>query len=185
MTKSDTATNILLTAIEFASRKHTDQRRKDQRQSPYINHPIQVAWLLNSVGKVEDPAVLAAAILHDTVEDTATTPEELRRTFGEEITSIVMECTDDKSLPKEERKRLQVEHAPHKTPSAKCVKLGDKISNIVDISHSPPSSWTNERIVEYLDWAEKVVAGLRGANKPLEDYFDKSLAEARSLRCQK
>ena len=178
-TTSHLSVEIVLQAMEFAAQKHTEQRRKDRRRSPYINHPIKVAWLLNSVGNITDPRVLVAGILHDTIEDTDATEEELRSIFGDEITDIVLECTDDKSLPKVERKRLQVEKAPNKSSEAKSVKLADKISNVQDLTDSPPPDWPLERVLEYLDWSERVVAGLRGTNSCLEDLYDIALEEAR------
>ena len=130
---------VVLRAVQFAAEKHKNQRRKDYEASPYINHPIALANVLASEGGVIDPDVLCAALLHDTIEDTETTAEELRRAFGESVTAIVLEVTDDKSLPKAERKRLQVEHAKHASPQAKIVKLADKICNLRDILASPPS----------------------------------------------
>ena len=168
----------LLAALRFASEKHRDQRRKGANASPYINHPIEVAELLARVGGVRDVEVLAAAILHDTIEDTETTPEELERAFGSRVRELVAEVTDDKSLPKQERKRLQHEHAPHLSLDAKQIKLGDKISNVREIAASPPDGWPLERRREYIEWARSVVAGCRGANALLERHFDEVAAEA-------
>lgn len=169
---------IFLKALTFASRKHRDQRRKGGAQAPYINHPIAVTEILWSTG-VRDIATLAAALLHDTVEDTDTTPEEIETIFGKEVRGLVMEVTDDKSLPKEERKRLQIANAPHKSPKARQIKLADKINNVREISLDPPTSWSLQRRREYLDWTEKVIAGLRGHNPTLEARYDEALAEAR------
>lgn len=169
----------LLAALKFAAAKHRNQRRKDRESSPYINHPIEVAECLWRVGGVRELPVLMAAVLHDTVEDTETTFEELSKIFGDDVASLVKEVTDDKSLPKAQRKKLQIEHAPHISPGAKSIKLSDKISNVVDIGWSPPSDWSHERLVEYLDWTEKVVAGLRGVNRDLERRYDEALIEAR------
>lgn len=171
--------SVFLRAANFAAKHHRKQRRKDGEGTPYINHPIEVANLLAEIGKITDVNVLAAAVLHDTIEDTDADEEDLRREFGEVILSLVLECTDDKSLPKQERKCLQIVNAPHKTPQAACIKMADKISNVKDIAHSPPPDWSLERRREYLDWTEKVVAGLRGHNKSLEELYDKTLAEAR------
>lgn len=162
---------LLLEAVAFAADKHRAQRRKDAEASPYINHPIALANLLKRAG-VDDVAVLCAALLHDTIEDTKTTPDELRVRFGEVITSVVLEVTDDKSLPREERKRLQVEHAPALSKRAKQVKLADKICNVYDIVAAPPAKWTRERKREYLAWAKDVVDGLRGVHPELEAAFD-------------
>jgi guanosine-3',5'-bis(diphosphate) 3'-pyrophosphohydrolase len=162
---------LILHATAFAADKHRKQRRKDEEASPYINHPVALANLLAQAG-ICDTTVLAAALLHDTIEDTDATAEELMGAFGQEITAVVLEVTDDKSLPKAERKRLQVEHAPHLSGSAKLVKLADKICNLRDVSDSPPHDWSLGRKREYFDWARQVVDGLRGAHAGLEELFD-------------
>jgi GTP diphosphokinase / guanosine-3',5'-bis(diphosphate) 3'-diphosphatase len=166
---------LLLAALELASIKHRDQRRKDQAKSPYINHPIAVARLLWAHG-VTDPTTILAGVLHDTIEDTATTRAELAEQFGEAVAAVVAEVTDDKSLPKARRKELQVEHAPHMSTAAKLVKLADKTSNLRDMVDSPPHDWPTERRREYFEWAERVVAGLRGVNAGLEQAFDEQRA---------
>ena len=165
-------TGKILEALQFAAFKHRDQRRKDHAASPYINHPIALARILWHEGGVHDPGVICAALLHDTIEDTQTTPEELRDAFGARITRIVLEVTDDKLLPKAERKRRQIEHAPHLSRGAKLVKLADKICNLRDVAASPPPTWSLRRRRQYFDWARKVVAGVRGVNRKLEDAFD-------------
>jgi guanosine-3',5'-bis(diphosphate) 3'-pyrophosphohydrolase len=170
---------IILKAIRFAAEKHIDQRRKDSKSSPYINHPIQVAETLWTVGEIRDLNLLVASILHDTVEDTGTNPEEIRAEFGEDVLALVLEVTDDKSLPKQERKQLQVETAPHKTHSAKLLKLADKICNVRDILVTPPEDWSLERRQEYLLWTERVVAGLRGVNERLESHYDELLVSGK------
>lgn len=166
--------NKLLAAVRFAATKHRDQRRKDASASPYINHPIALADVLANEAGVDDEHVLIAAILHDTVEDTETTEQELIREFGQEIAAIVMEVTDDKSLPKAARKRLQIEHAATITRRAKLVKLADKICNLRDIVSSPPADWSATRKQEYFDWARSVVDGLRGVHPGLESIFDEA-----------
>lgn len=176
---SPISTTALLEALHFAATKHRDQRRKDKEASPYINHPIRVAQLLASEGGVTDLVTLQAAILHDTVEDTETTPEELERLFGPAVRQLVAEVTDDKSLPKAERKRLQIEHTPHLSPQAKQLKIADKTANVQDITASPPASWPLERQREYLDWADRVVAGCRGYNPALEAVYDDAIAAGR------
>lgn len=165
-------------AAYFSAKKHREQKRKGSKGSPYINHPLEVVNLLTNIGKIDDYTVLIAAVLHDTVEDTETTVAELAELFGAEISSIVMELTDDKSLPKTERKQLQIEHAPHLSPQAKLVKLADKISNIRDVIENPPEDWELERRIEYVEWGKKVVAGLRGVNENLENHFDELTARA-------
>jgi (p)ppGpp synthase/HD superfamily hydrolase len=171
----------LLKASTFAARKHRDQRRKDAEASPYINHPIEVAEILARIGGVDDVTVLQAALLHDTVEDTQTSPDELEREFGSTVRKLVEEVTDDKTLPKLERKRLQIKHAPHLSPRAKLIKLADKICNVRDVTHSPPKDWDVRRRGEYFDWAAEVVAGCRGTNRALERHFDTLLREAQGL----
>ena len=163
---------LLLKALSFAADKHRDQRRKDAEASPYINHPIALADVLVNEGGVTDVEVLAAALLHDTVEDTATTPEELERVFGARVARIVAEVTDDTALPKAERKRLQVEHAASISPEAKLVKLADKICNLRDVAVRPPAQWSLERRREYFEWAKNVVDRLRGVHPRLEAAFD-------------
>jgi (p)ppGpp synthase/HD superfamily hydrolase len=169
----------LLEAIEFAAHKHRFQRRKDPGEPAYINHPIRVARLLAEVGRVSSLATLQAAILHDTLEDTDTTFEELEEKFGSKAAGIVREVTDDKSLRKGERKRLQIERAPHLSRPAKQIKIGDKIANIMDVTYSPPKGWSKERRREYLTWSRRVVAGCRGANKELEAHYDRLLRRCR------
>jgi GTP diphosphokinase / guanosine-3',5'-bis(diphosphate) 3'-diphosphatase len=163
---------LLFRALAFAAHKHRDQRRKDAEASPYINHPIALAEVLAGEGGVADAEVLAAALLHDTIEDTATTADELRAEFGERIAAMVEEVTDDQSLPKADRKRLQIEHAAVLSPGAKLVKLADKICNLRDVADRPPAKWDLQRRQEYFEWAKRVIDGLRGAHAGLEAAFD-------------
>jgi guanosine-3',5'-bis(diphosphate) 3'-pyrophosphohydrolase len=162
---------VLLDALELAAMKHRDQRRKDREASPYINHPIAVANALWRAG-VRDQTTILAGILHDTIEDTATTRDELAARFGAAVADVVAEVTDDKSLPKQERKQLQVEHAPHLSTAAKLVKLADKTCNLRDMVDSPPHDWSADRKRDYFAWADRVVAGLRGVNAELERGYD-------------
>ena len=162
---------IVLRAAAFAAEKHRHQRRKDEEASPYINHPVQVAHILVQEN-IEDPEVLAAALLHDTIEDTNTSLEELEIVFGYEIAGVVNECTDNKKLNKLERKQAQIDHAAHISHKAKLVKLADKIANVNDINDAPPAGWSLERKREYFDWAKKVVDQMRGAHPALEARFD-------------
>lgn len=162
---------VLLEALELASIKHRDQRRKDREASPYINHPIAVARTLWDAG-VRDQTTLVAAILHDTIEDTATTRDELAARFGDAVATVVAEVTDDKSLPKAARKQAQVDHAPHLSDAAKRVKLADKTCNLRDMVDSPPLDWPEQRRLEYFRWADRVVAGLRGVSPALEQAYD-------------
>lgn len=171
--------HLVFKALQFSADKHRHQRRKDSDQSPYINHPIDVAELLWGIGQVREVQIIVAGILHDTLEDTQTTPDEIEIAFGETVLSLVKEVTDDGDLPKEVRKRLQIENAPHKSIGAKQIKLADKISNIRDLAYRPPSHWPLQRRRDYLTWAEQVVAGLRGANLELENHFDQIIEIAR------
>ena len=167
----------LLRAVLFSAHKHRGQRRKDEDASPYINHPIEVAELMANIGGVSDLPALMAAILHDTVEDTRSTFLELEEAFGHDVRLLVEEVTEDKNLPKDERKRLQIEHAQQLSERAKQIRIADKISNVCDVTHTPPSKWSLERRREYLRWAERVVEGCRGSNANLEHRFDEVLQE--------
>ncbi len=171
----------LLRALSFAAEKHRDQRRKDAEASPYINHPIAVATVLAAEGEVSDGDLLLAATLHDTVEDTQTTFSEIEENFGSVVAGLVREVTDDKSLDKAQRKRLQIEHARMASPNAKQLKIADKICNVRDITVCPPARWPLQRRAEYLNWSEKVVNGCRGVNSKLDEAFDVAIANARAV----
>lgn len=162
----------VLDALAFAAEKHRDQRRKDAHAAPYINHPIALAQVLCREGKVCDADVICGALLHDTLEDTDTTAEELEARFGEHVRAIVEQVSDDKSLPKQERKRLQIVHAAGISDAAKLVKLADKICNLRDVADNPPSGWGLARRQDYFDWAKEVVDRLRGVHPWLEAAFD-------------
>lgn len=166
----------LVDAIAFAADKHRRQRRKDAEASPYINHPIALARVLAVEAGLTDPILLAAAVLHDTLEDTETSFDELRERFGGAVAAVVLEVSDDKTLPKEERKRLQIEHAAGISRRAKLVKLADKICNVRDVASSPPQGWPLERRREYFDWARAVVERMRGTQRKLERLFDEAYA---------
>lgn len=178
---SETPIAFFIKAVDFAAEKHRYQQRKNSPPSPYINHPIALARVLANEAGVADLDVLCAAILHDTLEDTNTTRDEIAAHFGETIAAIVAEVTDDKSLHKDVRKQLQVEHAPHLSRAAKLVKLADKTCNLRDILHAPPSNWALERKQAYFDWAASVVDGLRGTHAGLEAIFDDVLARRDEL----
>jgi guanosine-3',5'-bis(diphosphate) 3'-pyrophosphohydrolase len=168
----------LLGALNFAAHKHRDQRRKGTHKAPYINHPIEVATLLATSGGITDVAVLQAAILHDTIEDTGTTAAELEREFGADVTALVLEMTDNMSMPSAERKRQQAVRAPELSSRAKCIKLADKIANVGDIASQPPPDWSLERRRTYFAWTADVIAGCRGVNEGLERRYDEVLKEA-------
>ena len=172
--------NQFVSDLAFSASKHRDQRRKDVEASPYINHPIALVDVLVNEGGILNWDVLCAALLHDTIEDTQTTSEELTKAFGKNVASIVLEVTDDKALPKAERKLQQVAHAPHFSHEAKLVKLADKICNLRDILASPPSGWDVKRKQAYFEWAAAVVAGIRGSNSKLEKIFDALLEKGRA-----
>jgi len=173
---SESVANAILRALAFAASKHRDQRRKGARAQPFINHAIEVADLVARVGGVDDPAILQAAILHDTLEDTTTTSSELEAEFGARVTAMVAEVTDDKLLPIADRKRLQVERAPRLSRAARLIRLADKISNVRAIGHDPPLDWSLERRRAYVNWSGQVIEGCRGSCQPLERLYDEVLA---------
>lgn len=179
MTRSITSIGIVVQAAHFAADKHRDQRRKGVRNTPYINHPLEVADLLSRVGGIEDPVVLAAAILHDTIEDTNTTRVELATVFGNDIAALVAELTDEPGLMWQQRKRQEIDHAPHLSYRAKMIKIADKTCNVSDTITNPPGEWTLSRRRDYLEFAELVADGCRGVNDALDGEFDRVMAEAR------
>jgi (p)ppGpp synthase/HD superfamily hydrolase len=180
-----TAMNLALVdftrALDFAARKHRDQRRKGAAAEPYVKHLAEVANLVAEVTEGKDPLLVLGALLHDTLEDTNTTPEELANAFGVEAAQLVAEVTDDKRLPKRERKRLQVETARGKSKRAKLIKIADKTSNLRSIISSPPKDWNRQRKREYFDWAAKVVEECRGVNARLEQCFDEAYRRREDL----
>ena len=170
---------LILKAAHFAAQKHRTQRREDEDASPYINHPISVALAVAQIGGVDDPEILAAALLHDTIEGTEITPEELEDQFGKQVCKYVLEVTDDKTLPKDERKQRQIEHAKKLSKGAALIKLGDKISNVTDVTDNPPADWDINRRREYLNWAEKVVGNCPQVNERMENKFQEVLNNGR------
>jgi len=170
-------------ATYFAAQRHKHQTRKGKGKIPYINHPIRVALILTECGET-DFDLLTASVLHDIIEDTAKDKKEIKKLseeikiqFGEEVLSLVQEVTDDKSLPVEERKRLQVLHTPGLSDNAKKLKIADKISNIQDIDVDPPEDWALQRKLNYLNWANDVVEGAKGLNNKLDQYFGRVYTE--------
>jgi guanosine-3',5'-bis(diphosphate) 3'-pyrophosphohydrolase len=174
---------LIFKALEFAAQRHSFQRRKGYDSIPYINHPIRVLRILAEYG-VDDQDVLLAAILHDTIEDTDTTPDEIEQFFGKEVLKLVLEMTDDMTFSPEIRKALQIEKADKLDPRTKLIKIADKAANIHDIS-TLPLNWPMDRKTAYLDWAEKVVAKCRGGNEKLDAYFDRILREGRDFLSMK
>ena len=170
----------LTEAYLFAAERHTPQRRKGEAGEPYINHLCEVAQLVAEATGDGDENLVIAAVLHDAIEDTDTAPEELRERFGEDVTALVLEATDDKTLPKDVRKRLQVETASEKSARAKILKLADKTSNLRSLVASPPADWPSERRQRYVRWAADVASGLRGTNETLDRKFDEALNAAQS-----
>jgi (p)ppGpp synthase/HD superfamily hydrolase len=168
----------LMRAADYAARQHMTQRRKGERAEPYINHLTEVAALLAETTDGSDPVLVMGGLLHDTLEDTDATYEDLANQFGEEVAALVAEVTDDKSLPKAERKRLQIEKTPDKSRRAKLLKIADKTSNLRALIQSPPGKWTDERLRDYVVWAEAVVRSCRGLNRKLEASFDVAYQEA-------
>jgi (p)ppGpp synthase/HD superfamily hydrolase len=173
----------ILAAARFAAEKHAGQKRKGLAREPYINHLIEVAELIVAASETLDTNLVMAGLLHDTIEDTDTTAEDLEGRFGSDVTSLVLEATDDKSLPKETRKALQIETAPHKSPRAQTLKLADKISNLRSLLASPPAEWSTDRRRQYGEWARQVVQGFTTPNPVLKAQFDRTYAQlAASVR---
>ncbi len=167
-------------AADYAARQHIGQRRKGERAEPYINHLTEVAALLAEATQGDDHVLVMGGLLHDTLEDTDTTFEDLAGRFGDDVAALVAEVTDDKSLPKAERKRLQVETTAHKSRRAKLLKIADKTSNLRGLVASPPAGWTEARLRDYVRWAAEVVRSCRGLNGKLEAAFDTAYDEARA-----
>jgi (p)ppGpp synthase/HD superfamily hydrolase len=167
-------------AADLAARRHTGQQRKGRGNEPYINHLAEVANLLSIATEGKDAELVAAGWLHDTIEDTETTHQELARTFGERVAALVVEVTDDMTLPKHERRRRQIIDAPQKSPGARLIKIADKISNIRARIVPQPNQDERDDLIDYLAWAEKVVAGCRGSNAVLDRMFDETVRAARS-----
>lgn len=170
----------LTNAILFAAKSHSGQHRKDGL-TPYINHPIEVMHLLQHSGYINDSEILMAAVLHDVVEDTDVTALDIAGRFGKRVASIVLELTDDKTLSKEERKRLQLLSTETLSPEARLIRICDKICNVHDILYAPPGNWTIERRIDYLNWAEAVVNKIRGTNETLEKRFEGLMKEGRKV----
>jgi guanosine-3',5'-bis(diphosphate) 3'-pyrophosphohydrolase len=170
---------LISEAAELAARRHNGMARKGRSNEPYINHLAEVANLLSAATDGADAELVAAGWLHDTIEDTETTREELAQKFSERVAALVVECTDDMSLPKAERRRLQVVNASHKSPSARLIKIADKISNIGARILPDPSAEERADLVDYTNWAEQVVAGCRGGNAWLDTKFDETVKSAR------
>lgn len=167
----------LARALNFAARKHIDQRRKGSRAEPYLNHLTEVAWLLAEATNGDDAHLVVAGLLHDVIEDTDTSPEELTAEFGDDVAQLVLEVTDDRRLPKAERKRLQVATATSKSERARMIKLADKISNLRSMSITPPQGWSLERRREYVLWAGAVGDHCRGINPRLDQWFVEAFSD--------
>jgi len=180
-TSYDSCLADIIFTVDYAAQKHKSQRRKDPEATPVINHPVGVANILIQEGGVEDIEVIQAALLHDTVEDTDTSFEELEETFGKTVTALVREVTDDKALSKEERKELSIKNASLKSHKAKLVTMADKIYNLRDLVRVLPEGWTEARRKEYFGWAQKVCVQCYEANDALAailqamftDFFSK------------
>jgi len=170
---------LVFKALHFAAEKHKKQRRKGSDDTPYINHPIAVAYYLCTFANICDLNVLAAAILHDALEDTDATPEEIEEQFGRQVLKLVLEVTDDKSLPKKIRRREQENTVSQRSHGAKLIRIADKISNLNDLYHTPPSGWDSETQIEYLDWTERVINKIKGVNTGLENKYDEMLEMTR------
>ena len=168
----------VLKAADAAARWHVHQRRKGAAAEPYINHLLEVATLVAEATNASEPDLVIAALLHDAIEDQQVPRNIIADTFGDAVARLVEEVTDDKSLPKEVRKQLQVETAPGKSREAKILKLADKISNLKAMAASPPPDWSVRRRLEYVEWARAVAAGLKDASPMLEERLEKAAAEA-------
>ena len=172
--------NLVLKATQFAALKHCDQRRKDGK-TPYIIHPISVAMILAEIGSIEDPEILSAALLHDTLEDTDTSAHELDKNFGSRVRIIVEELTDNDMLTFSQSKQMQIENAPYLSKNATLVRIADKISNVSDVIENPPTEWNQKRCNKYVDWAEAVMNNCQKVNQDLENHFFELLTEYRKL----
>jgi (p)ppGpp synthase/HD superfamily hydrolase len=173
--------HAILAAARFASEKHAGQKRKGAAGEPYVNHVLEVAELVSSALRECDANLIIAALLHDTIEDTSVTRDELAQRFGPDVADLVVELTDDKSLPKAERKRLQVQHAPKISPRAQIIKLADKISNLRSILYSPPADWDYERKKEYFEWGKQVVDALSAPDAALKTEFENTYRRFESV----
>jgi guanosine-3',5'-bis(diphosphate) 3'-pyrophosphohydrolase len=174
----------ILSAAHYAAAKHVNQKRKGAAAEPYVNHLIEVAWLVSTALSEPDPNLVIAALLHDVVEDADVTPAELAERFGDDVAALVLEVTDDKSLPQAERKRLQIENAPKKSTRAQVIKLADKISNVRGMLSSPPANWSVERKREYVDWAARVVDRLASPNPILKAEFENAVKAFTGIEAQ-
>jgi (p)ppGpp synthase/HD superfamily hydrolase len=163
----------IMAAARFAAERHAQQRRKGENGEPYFNHLLEVAELITESNRDLDVELVMAAFLHDTVEDTGVTLAELEERFGNAVAALVAEVTDDKLLPKNTRKQLQVQTAHKKSPRAQTLKLADKISNLRAILDRPPVGWNLERKQQYFEWARQVVSGITAPNAFLKAEFDK------------
>ena len=173
--------SLVVRAAAFAAHRHGHQKRKGKDKLPYITHPLEVARILIEEAGEDDPVVIAAAILHDTVEDAGVTVAELTERFGSDVAAVVLELTDDKLLPKEERKRLQIVNAPGKSVRAAKVKMADKIANLRDVANDPPTDWDEARKCKYFDWSRKVVSALPKVSPRLAAIFEETYARIPAL----
>lgn len=172
--------DLAVRARTFALAAHAGHTRKGAAAEPYSDHLADLAGFVLRHGG--DEVAVAAAWLHDTVEDVAgVTLDRIRDTFGEAVAGIVAERTDDKSMDKAERKRLQVAHAPAKSPRAALVKAGDKTSNVTSVADSPAAHWSVERCRAYVDWAAEVVAALPRLPKPAREEFQAAVERTRRV----
>jgi len=161
----------IVNAMHFAATKHAEQKRKGYLEEPYFNHVSEVAWILANNAEEPDTNLIIAGLLHDTIEDTDTTHDELVEEFGNDVANLVQEVTDDKNLEKQVRKQLQIDDSSKKSDRAKQLKIADKISNLCGILSSPPLDWSRKRKLEYAEWSNKVIAGCKGVSKNLDDLF--------------
>ena len=168
----------LVRAYALAARAHVDQTRKGEMRIPYINHCCEVAELVSEAGAPLETVI--AAVLHDVIEDSDTTEDELRYAFGDTVAGRVAALTNAPewdALPRAETKAKQAEHMRNADPEVRRIKIADQTSNLRDIAREP-KAWDLADAADYIDGAERVVASCRGVDQVLEAAFDTAAAEA-------
>ena len=169
--------NLITKAEAYARQNHEGQFRKGEAQEPYVTHVAEVASRVARYGGSE--SAIAAAWLHDVVEDCDPEIEDIENLFGSKVAKIVAEVTDDKSLSKQDRKARQVKNAPYKSEEACLVKWADKICNLLSIANSPPP-WDKARKMEYIEWAREVASGLPYSTSTTRQEFEDAIGKALS-----
>jgi len=178
----------VLGAAIFATEKHKSQVRSNEKKTPYIIHPIEVADLVMKIGHVYDKDVLITALLHDVMDDTQTTYEQITSLYGTKVSSYLEEMTSKQGLSLKEQKKQQIMQAFRQNPSVAIIKLSDKLSNLKTLATSPPPSWSRDRIDQYFQWAQTVIENLPESNQLLKkavknvisDYWEKQAQQKKS-----